>query len=108
MEFDNDHPIKPVYKTEIVYWIAVCLFYPLINFVSFFHRDIRFLPLLLLVSVLLFPFYFLYARVIVPNFGFTKRYVWFSISCIALYTGVFLMLMLVYSFVHIEADITPF
>src|SRR5689334_10657910 len=103
MEFDNDRPIKPIYKTEIVYWIAAWLFYPLINFVSFFHRDIRILPLLLIVSTLLFPFYFLYARIVVPNFGFAKRYVWFSVSCVALYVGIFLMLMLVYSFVQIDA-----
>src|SRR3954465_9047372 len=104
MEYDNDRPVKPAYKTEIVYWIAVCLFYPLINFVSFFYRDIRFLPLLLLISILLFPFYFLYARVVVPTFGFTKRYTWFSIICVALYVAVFLLLLLIYSFVHLDAD----
>src|SRR3954466_15526309 len=85
MEFDNDRPVKPIYKTEIVYWIAVCLFYPLINYISFFHSDIRFLPPLLLISVLLFPFYFLYARVVVPSYGLTKRYIWFSVFFIILY-----------------------
>lgn len=107
MEFDNDRPVKPVYKTEIVYWIAVCLFYPLINFVSFFYGDIRYLLLLLLVSVLLFPVYFLYARVVVPTFGFTKRYVWLSTICIALYIVVLLLLMLIYSFVHVDENNAP-
>src|SRR4051794_12299239 len=108
MEYDNDRPVQPVYKPEIVYWIAVCLFYPLINFVSFFHSEIGFLSLLLLVSILLFLFYFLYARVIVPNFGFRKKYIWFSIICVALYIVVFLLLMLIYSYVHLDADTSPF
>jgi two-component system LytT family sensor kinase len=108
MEYDNDRPVQPVYKPEIVYWIAVCLFYPLINFVSFFHSDIRFLPMLLCVSILLFPFYFLYARVVVPIYGFTKRYAWFSILCVTLYIGVLLFLMLIYSFVHLDENTSPF
>jgi two-component system LytT family sensor kinase len=108
MEFDNDRPVKPLYKPEIYYWIAVCLLYPLINFVSFFFRDIRFLPMLILVGVVLFPFYFLYARVVVPGFLFTKRYMLFSIICVALYIAVIAFLMFVYSFVHLDESVFPF
>ena len=108
MEFDNDRPVKPTYKAEIAYWIAVCLLYTLINFVCFFYREINFLPLLLLVSVLLFAFYFLYARVIVPAFAFTKRYALFVAAFIGLYMAVYFVLWCIYSFVHIDAGTTPF
>ena len=108
MEYDNDRLVQPAYKPEIIYWIAVCLFYPLINYVSFFHNDIRFLLLLLMVSILLFPFYFLYARLVVPIFGFAKKYAWFSVIYIALYIGALLFLMLIYSFVHLDENTSPF
>lgn len=108
MEYDNDRPVKPVYKIEIFYWIAIFLFYPLVNFVSFFFRDIAFLPLLLLIGLLVFPFYFLYAKVIVPLFVFTKRYAWFSIVIVTFYIIISLLLKFVYSFVHLEESNTAF
>ena len=104
MEYDNDRPVKPFYKPEIFFWILVFIFYPLVNFVSFFYKDLIFLPILLLVSLLLFPFYFLYSKAIIPWLLFTKRYVWFSIISAALYGIVIVFLRFLYSFVHLNEN----
>ncbi len=102
MEYDNDRPVKPVYKTEIFYWIAVFLFYPVINFFTFFYRDLIFLPILLLISLLTFPFYFIYAKAIIPWLVFKKRYVWFGVISVAFYAGILAFLELIYSFFHLD------
>ena len=104
MEYDNDRPVKPFYKPEIFFWILVFLFYPLVNFVSFFYKDIIFLPILLLVSLLLFPFYFLYSKAIIPWLFFTKRYVWYGLSILVLYIIAIEFLQLLYSFVHLDEN----
>ena len=104
MEYDNDRPVKPFYKPEIFFWIIVFLFYPLVNFVSFFYKDIIFLPILLLVSLLLFPFYFLYAKAIVPWLLFSKRNVWLALVILALYIIAIEFLQLLYSFVHLDEN----
>ena len=108
MEFDNDRLIKPASKIEIFYWILVFLVYPLINFFSFFSDDIIFLPLLLVINLFVFPFYFLYAKVIIPEFLFTKRYVWFGVISLALYIVIHLLLMLIYSFFKPDGNPDPF
>lgn len=107
MEFDTDRPVKPIYKPEIYCWLALFLCYPLVNFVSLFYGSLQVLPVLLLTSLLLFPVYFLYARVIVTTFVFTRRYVLFSVLCTALYIGVIFFLMLIYSFVNFDNNTTP-
>ncbi len=104
MEYDNDRPVKPVYKTEIFYWILIFLFYPLINFFTFFYRDIIFLPILLLISLLVFPLYLLYAKAIIPSVGFTKRYAWLSIISVGFYIITLLFLKLIYSFFHFDEN----
>ena len=104
MEYDNDRPIKPVYKIEIFYWILVFLFYPLINFFTFFYRDIIFLPIQLLISLLLFPFYFFYAKGIIPWVAFKKRYVWFGLCIVGIYIIVIAFISSIYSFVHLNEN----
>ncbi|HEY5408490.1 MAG TPA: hypothetical protein VIJ92_15455, partial [Ginsengibacter sp.] len=104
MEYDNDRPVKPFYKPEIFYWIIAFLFYPLVNFASFFYRDIVFLPVLLAISLLMFLFYFLYAKAIVPWLLFTNRYVRFGVATLALYGIAIAFLRLLYSFVHLEEN----
>ncbi|MEP7228704.1 MAG: histidine kinase [Ginsengibacter sp.] len=102
MEYDNDRPIKPVYKIEIFYWIGIFLFYPLVNFFTFFSKDIIFLPMLVLVSLLVFPFYFLYAKAIIPWLLFTKRFWWFSLCAIGFYVAILAFIGLLYSFVYLD------
>jgi sensor histidine kinase YesM len=104
MEYDNDRLIKPTSKTEIVTWILFFLFYPLINFFSFFSSDLIFLAILSGISGLLFPFYFLYSKFIIPNFLFKKRYLWFVLTTLALIAVIHLMLILLYSFVHLDSN----
>jgi two-component system LytT family sensor kinase len=104
MEYDNDRPIKPVYKIEIFYWVLVFLFYPLINYFTFFYREIIFLPVLLLISLLTFPFYLVYAKAIIPSFVFTKRNVWFSLISIGFYILLLEFIRLIYSFVHLQEN----
>ncbi|MFI5186547.1 MAG: sensor histidine kinase [Chitinophagales bacterium] len=107
MEFDNDRLIKPTSKIELFYWVLVFLFYPLINFLTFFSSDILFLPVLLGISALIFPFYLLYSKVIIPDFLYTKRYIWFCMISIAFYTAIHLLLIFIYSFFHLNNNPAP-
>jgi len=108
MEFDNDRLIRRTYKIEIFYWTLVFLFYPLINFFTFFSAHPIFLPILLVINIIVFPFYFLYAKVIIPEFLFTKRYVWFGVVSLTLYIVIHLLLMLIYSFFNPDGNPNPF
>src|SRR3954468_13512348 len=106
MEFDNDRLIKRTYKIEIFYWILVFLFYPLINFFTHFSAVTIFLPVLLVINILVFPFYLLYSKLIIPDFLFTKRYVWFGVISFAFYVTIHLLLMFIYSFVfHLDENL---
>jgi sensor histidine kinase YesM len=105
MEYDNDRPVKPVYKTEIFYWILIFLFYPLITYFTFFYKHLVFLPILLLISLLLFPCYLFYAKAIIPLFAFTKRYVWFGLISVAFYILVIAFIKLIYSFFHLDEQV---
>jgi sensor histidine kinase YesM len=105
MEYDNDRLIKPVNKIEVFFWVLVFLFYPLINFFTFFSRDAVFLPVLLGISALTFPLYFLYSKVIIPDFLYRKRYVWFCIISVGIYASIHLLLMFCYSFIHPDRSV---
>ncbi len=100
MEYDNDRPIKPIFKTEIFYWIIVFFFYPFINFFTFFYRHIIFLPVLLSIGLLIFPFYLFYAKAIIPLFAFKKRWIWVSLITFTIYIIIIAFLVLIYSFIH--------
>jgi len=102
MEYDNDRPVKRVYKVEIFYWMVVFLFYPLTNYITFFYRDVIFLPILLLISLLTFPFYIIYAKAIIPRVAFKKSFIWFGLITVAIYLGVVACLWLIYSFIRLN------
>ena len=104
MEFDNDKIIRHPQKMEVIYWVLVFLFYPLINFFTFFSKDIIFLPILVVINLLIFPCYFLYAKTIIPAFLFTKRYEWFGFISLAFYFFIHLFLMFIYSFFHLDEN----
>src|SRR5215469_9056704 len=105
MEYDNDRLIKPVNKIEVFYWVLVFLFYPLINFFTFFSADVIFLPILLGISALTFPLYFLYSKIVIPDFLYRKRYVWFCIISVSIYASIHLLLMFCYSFIHPDRSV---
>jgi two-component system LytT family sensor kinase len=72
MEFDNDRIVKKAYKIEFFYLGLLILINPLVNGLLFFFTDIRIWPLLLLVSLAVFPAYVLYSKVIVAKFLFRR------------------------------------
>jgi len=104
MEYDNDRPVKPVYKIEIFYWILVLLFYPLINFLAVFYREIVFLPILFLIGLLIFPLYLIYAKTIIPWLGFTKRYALLGVITFGFYFITLAFIWLIYSFIHLGGN----
>jgi two-component system, LytTR family, sensor kinase len=92
MEFDNDRKIHPPYKTEIFFWMGFMILNPLVNTVTYFWFDSVFSIALLFISVIAFPMYVLYARVIIPKFLFQKKQIAFFLISIAFF---FFMLFLV-------------
>ena len=68
MEFDNDRIVKRAYRIEFFYLALLILINPLVNGLIFFVNDLRMWPVLLLVSLVVFPSYVLYSRVIVAKF----------------------------------------
>ena len=102
MEYDNDRPVKPVYKPEILYWTALFLFYPLLNYFTFFHPYATFLVILFLVSLLLFPFYLVYGKAIIPGLGFTKKYIWLSIGIVIFFLIMLTGIWIIFSFVPLD------
>lgn len=68
MEFDNDRIVKRAYRIEFFYLALLILINPLVNSLIFFSGDFRMWPVLLLVSLVVFPSYVLYSRVIVAKF----------------------------------------
>src|SRR5882757_8290443 len=73
MEYDNDRIRRRTNHTEIFYWTLFILIYPLINGASFFLRDWRIWPVLLLVGLFLFPAYLLYSRIMGSLFLTQRR-----------------------------------
>jgi sensor histidine kinase YesM len=74
MEFDNDRIVKRAYKVELFYLCLLIVISPLVNSLMFFIGDPRMWPVLLLVSLVVFPSYILYARVIVAKFLLRRSY----------------------------------
>lgn len=68
MEFDNDRIVKRAYRIEFFYLALLILIHPLVNGLIFFAGNFRIWPVLFLVSLVVFPSYVLYSRVIVAKF----------------------------------------
>jgi two-component system LytT family sensor kinase len=92
MEFDNDRKIHPPYKTEIFFWMGFMILNPLVNTVTYFWFDTVFSIALLFISVITFPLYVLYSRVIIPKFLFQKKQItFFLISIVFFFSVLFLV-----------------
>ncbi len=100
MEFDNDRLIRPYRRTEIWYWVLLVAANPLINWVTYFKAYIIFLPIVVIVSLVLFPLYILFGRQVVARFLFEKRYIIFTLLTAAFFSIVQLLLYGIYSFFH--------
>lgn len=73
MEYDNDRVRRRTDRIEVFYWILFVLIYPLINGTTLFLRDLRIWPVLLFISLLLFPAYLLYSRIMGSLFLIRQR-----------------------------------
>jgi len=74
MEFDNDRIVKRAYKIELFYLCLLIFISPVVNGLMFFIGDLRIWPVLLLVSLVVFPSYVLYSRGIVAKFLLRRNY----------------------------------
>jgi sensor histidine kinase YesM len=63
MEYDNDRPRKHAPKAEIFYWILLLLVQPVTNALTVFINAPSSWLLLLIISLLLFPAYIIYSRI---------------------------------------------
>lgn len=106
MEFDNDKIIKPSYRIEIFYWLFLTFINPLVNGITLFLKGIHLWPVLLLVNLIVFPLYLLYARFLVPRFLFKKKYPYYILSIIVLLFVVHFILLAIYS-LFLQFDILP-
>ena len=98
MEFDNDRLRKPVDKIELFYWGLLVLIYPLVNGALIFLSDIKIWAVLLLVSLLAFPAYLLYSRMM-GLFLFRKRYLFFALVSILFFLVIQVFLFAVYALI---------
>ncbi len=75
MEFDNDRIIKRANRIELFYLGLLIFIHPLVNAVTFFFTDIYIWPVLLGVSLVVFPCYVLYSKFIVARFLLQRRHI---------------------------------
>jgi hypothetical protein len=99
MEYDNDRKINPTNKSEIFCWVLVALLNPVINALTYFWFDRRIWIVLFFVSLIVFPAYVLYSRLIIPKSYFPHRYVEFACLSIGFYIFMHVLLMGIYSFI---------
>lgn len=105
MEFDNDRLRKPVDKIELFYWGLLVLIYPLVNGTLIFLSDLKIWAVLLLVSLLAFPGYLLYSRMM-GLFLFRKRYLFFALVSILFFLVIQVFLFAVYALI-VKFQLSP-
>jgi len=84
MEYDNDRIRRHTNKAEIVFWCALVLASAPDQFITVFLPEPVTGLVLLLVSLILFPAYLLYSRVIMPMFffaGTTRTFILVTFGC---------------------------
>lgn len=100
MEYDNDRLIRPANKAIYYYRFFILLFYPAINAVIFFPKAPSFWFVLVLVSAILFPLYFLYGRVL-DTVRLVKNRVALSIAVTLLFYLIAITILLgIYTFMR--------
>jgi two-component system, LytTR family, sensor kinase len=91
MEYDNDRKINRAYKAELFFWISLVALKPLVTTVTVFWFFPAFSIALLLMSLVLFPAYLLYARFVVYGFLLKKKYLAFA--ALSILSSVLLLLL---------------
>jgi len=106
MEYDNDRIRRHTNKAEIVFWCALVLAAPLINFITVFLPEPVTGLVLLLVSLILFPAYLLYSRVIMPMFFLRERPGLFILVTFGCFLVVQLLIFSIYALI-LNFPLTP-
>ncbi len=102
MEYDNDRLVKSTYKIELYCWIFFVVIGPVVNSISVFPYQRAAWWALIVVALLVSPLYIVYARVIVPKFLFTKKWMLFAIFTLAFFLMVHAITFLLYQVVLIN------
>src|SRR5882762_9354186 len=106
MEYDNDRIRRHTNKTEIVFWCALVLAAPLINFITVFLPEPAIGLVLLLVGLILFPAYLLYSRVIMPIFFLRGRPGLFILVTFGCFLVIQLLIFSIYALI-LNFSLTP-
>ncbi len=99
MEYDNDRLIKPALRFGFFYWLLPLLISPVVNGITLFFTDLWIWPVLLLINVMVFPVYYLYARVMGPVLLSRRRYPFFLLMSLFSMAVIGLFLFTIYSLV---------
>jgi two-component system, LytTR family, sensor kinase len=108
MEYDNDRIIKGTDTIELYCWGLFVLVEPLVNSLGVFPHQKAAWVFLMAVSLLLWPAYLLYARIIVPKFLFAGKYHMYALLTVVFFFIVHAFTFLLYqagpSFIHNGQD----
>jgi len=99
MEYDNDRRLPPTHRTEIFCWVLLAVLNPLVNSLTIFWMDRRIWLPLFFISLIVFPAYVIYARIIVPRFLFRHRYFSFTILSVIFFVSIQALLTAVYALI---------
>jgi len=99
MEYDNDRPVKPNYRIELFYWALLILINPLVNSLTLFLKDPGIWWVLLIVNLVVFPGYLLYANLTGPMLLFRRRYAFFGLLSFFFFLVLLTFLFALYSLI---------
>lgn len=85
MEYDNDRKIRPLDRIEILYWVLLAIFYPVVNAITGFRQDWESWLLLFLLNAFILPVIITYSRVILPKTLFVNRLWLFTVATVAVF-----------------------
>lgn len=99
MEYDNDRPRKRAPKSEIFYWIVLLLVQPVTNALTVFINAPSAWLLLLFVSLLVFPAYIIYSRIMGLALTASGRRVFSALLTIGFFLIIQVFLLAIFSLV---------
>lgn len=99
MEYDNDRPRKRAPKAEIFYWILLLLVQPVTNAVTVFITSPSAWLLLLFVSLMVFPAYLIYSRIMGQSLTVPGRRVFSILLTVMAFLTIQVFLLAIYSLV---------
>jgi len=97
MEYDNDRPRKRAPKAEIFYWILLLLVQPVTNAVTVFVTSPSAWTALLFVSLMVFPAYIIYSRIMGQALTVSGRRIFAILLTILSFLTIQVFLLAIYS-----------